>query len=199
MSTNVRHLPNRYSFDTQRHHIVWASLSIVTERVSSIVKAATWLLILLGPALPGQSLGDHPVHPVFEVASIKPAAPLNFKDSIRFIGCMRGPGWPDPGTITCRRAAIGTLVSIAYGISPVRISGKSVTAPGLPQFDILAKVPAGTTKEQAEQMWQSLLVERFKLEAHYETKEMPVYGSRRWQGRSQTKRGSRRSRRKEYE
>src|SRR5688500_6698536 len=44
------------------------------------------------------------------------------------------------------------------------------------RFDIVAKEPAGTfTDEQRRQMIQALLIERFKLQAHLETREMPLY------------------------
>jgi uncharacterized protein (TIGR03435 family) len=43
------------------------------------------------------------------------------------------------------------------------------------RFDISAKVPAGTTKEQFQRMQQNLLVERFKLTLHHEQKEMAIY------------------------
>src|SRR4029453_9547494 len=43
------------------------------------------------------------------------------------------------------------------------------------RFDILAKVPEGTTREQFRLMLQNLLIERFKLTFHRDKKEMPIY------------------------
>jgi uncharacterized protein (TIGR03435 family) len=43
------------------------------------------------------------------------------------------------------------------------------------RFDFVAKVPAGTTKEEFRRMLQNLLAERFHLALHYEQKEMPVF------------------------
>jgi uncharacterized protein (TIGR03435 family) len=43
------------------------------------------------------------------------------------------------------------------------------------RFDITAKIPPGTTEEQLRLMEQTLLVERFRLTVHHETKEMQVY------------------------
>jgi uncharacterized protein (TIGR03435 family) len=43
------------------------------------------------------------------------------------------------------------------------------------RFDILAKAPAGTSKERVAQMLQTLLAERFKLVVHKDTKVMPAY------------------------
>jgi uncharacterized protein (TIGR03435 family) len=41
-------------------------------------------------------------------------------------------------------------------------------------FAIEATMPAGTTNEQSRQMMQNLLADRFKLEAHWEKKDMPI-------------------------
>jgi uncharacterized protein (TIGR03435 family) len=44
------------------------------------------------------------------------------------------------------------------------------------RFDIVAKEPEGTfTDEQRRLMIQALLIERFKLQAHVETRELPIY------------------------
>ena len=42
-------------------------------------------------------------------------------------------------------------------------------------YDVIAKVPAGTTKEQSLLMLQNLLAERFRLQVHRETREGQVY------------------------
>jgi uncharacterized protein (TIGR03435 family) len=42
------------------------------------------------------------------------------------------------------------------------------------RYDIAAKVPPGTTQEQARTMWQNLLAERFALVVHHEPKEFAV-------------------------
>jgi uncharacterized protein (TIGR03435 family) len=42
-------------------------------------------------------------------------------------------------------------------------------------FEIIAKVPAGTSKAQFQEMKQNLLAERFKLALHWEPKERTVY------------------------
>jgi uncharacterized protein (TIGR03435 family) len=44
------------------------------------------------------------------------------------------------------------------------------------RFDIVAKEPEGRfTDEQRRLMMQALLIERFKLQAHVETRELPIY------------------------
>jgi uncharacterized protein (TIGR03435 family) len=108
----------------------------------------------------------------FEVASVKPAAPQG--EGRRMMGMRGGPGTNDPGRITYVNLNLRDLVMIAYGVKRNQISG----APNwidTDRFDITAKVPEGTTKEQANVMLQNLLADRFKLAVHREEKEMPAY------------------------
>lgn len=44
------------------------------------------------------------------------------------------------------------------------------------RFDILAKMPAGATKDDVPAMLQELLKERFKMATHRDGQEHPVYG-----------------------
>ena len=54
-------------------------------------------------------------------------------------------------------------------------------------FAIEATMPADTTVAQSRQMIQTLLAERFKLAAHWETRQLPVYALRIAPGRSKLK------------
>ena len=112
----------------------------------------------------GQAAGA----PSFEVASIKPASP-----SAPRIGCSGGPGTTSPGMWNCTNVPFGFLFANAYGLQPYQYMSQSWMNEG--RFDIAAKVPAGTTKEQFQRMQQNLLVERFKLALHHEQKEMAIY------------------------
>lgn len=108
----------------------------------------------------------------FEVASIKPSA-LPGRGPIRF-GPQGGPGGGDPGRVTYTFSTIRDLMVNAYGVKRYQISGGPNWL-NSERFDIVAKVPAGATKEQVKGMLQNLLAERFKLTLHRETKELPVY------------------------
>ncbi|HEV2447049.1 MAG TPA: TIGR03435 family protein, partial [Candidatus Sulfopaludibacter sp.] len=44
------------------------------------------------------------------------------------------------------------------------------------RFDIVAKAPVGTPEKDLMPMLQTLLVERFQLQTHRESREFPVYG-----------------------
>ena len=108
----------------------------------------------------------------FEVASIKPSA-LAGRGVIR-PGPQRGPGRGDPGRVTYIFSTIRDLIVDAYSVEPNQISGGPNWLDS-ERFDIVAKIPAGATKEQVKVMLQNLLAERFKLTLHRENKEVPVY------------------------
>ena len=109
--------------------------------------------------------------PAFEVASVKPAAPItgNF---IR-VGMRGGPGSSDPGQITYTNVTVKNVLMNAYGVKGFQISG-----PGWldsERYDIVAKLPRGATKAEFMVMLQNLLAERFKLTLHREKKDLPMY------------------------
>ncbi len=109
----------------------------------------------------------------FEAASVKPSALPAGNRAIR-PGQQGGPGGVDPCRLTYTMSTIRELMVDAYGVKRSQIPG----GPGWldsEQFDIVAKVPGGATKEQVKLMLQNLLAERFKLALHRETKEMPIY------------------------
>lgn len=136
------------------------------------VALAVGLLLVAAFAASGQEASGLPE---FEVASVKPAEPLDTgammaggRISIRF-GCSLA----DPGRFTCSGMPLRGLMVRAYGIKNYQFSG-----PGWmdsERFDIVAKVPAGATPEQVNLMLQKLLVDRFQMTVHREAKELPVY------------------------
>jgi uncharacterized protein (TIGR03435 family) len=65
------------------------------------------------------------------------------------------------------------LLTRAYGVKMYQISGPDWI--DSERYDIVAKVPPDTTREQFNIMLQNLLNERFKLTLHREKKEQPVY------------------------
>ena len=107
----------------------------------------------------------------FEVASIKPAAPM--APGRMMIGSRGGPGTPDPGHLTMTNVSLKNLLVNAYGVKGFQVTGPNWL--DTERFDIVAKVPEGATKDQVKIMMQNLLKERFKLEVHHETKESSMY------------------------
>jgi uncharacterized protein (TIGR03435 family) len=114
--------------------------------------------------------------PSFEVASVKVAEqPKPDAQGRLFVmrGCRGGPGTTDPGTLTCNNMPLRQLLVTAYALKNYQVEGPALL--DTDGYDIVAKVPAGTTKEQFNLMLQSLLAERFKVMVHRETKNMQVY------------------------
>jgi len=105
--------------------------------------------------------------PSFEVASIKPAAPVQNNGPMR-IG-MRS----DAGRVDLYNATLKQILARAYDVKAYQISG-----PGWidsERYEVVAKVPDGVGKEQIPAMLQNLLAERFKMKVHRETKDQSVY------------------------
>jgi uncharacterized protein (TIGR03435 family) len=80
------------------------------------------------------------------------------------------------GQLVFENTSLRECIAIAYGISPDRdyaLSGPAWIA--TERYDIVAKVPAETPREQVLRMLQQLLADRFELRVHRETREMRVY------------------------
>jgi uncharacterized protein (TIGR03435 family) len=65
------------------------------------------------------------------------------------------------------------LLLLAYDVTGERLSGPDWL--NNTTFDIMAKVPEGSTKVQVRGMLQHLLTERFKMILHHEMQEKPAY------------------------
>jgi uncharacterized protein (TIGR03435 family) len=108
----------------------------------------------------------------FEVASVKPAPVPANGQGVYFGPARGGPGTPDPGQITWSYANLKAILLTAYDAKNYQINGPSWL--DTERYHIIAKVPAGSTKEQVRVMWQNLLRERFSLVLHHESKEFQV-------------------------
>jgi uncharacterized protein (TIGR03435 family) len=113
--------------------------------------------------------------PSFEVATIKPAPPL---DPVKIAAAMQAGGkMPVGATIDSQGAEylyldLRSLLTYAYGVKPYQISGPDWMQTA--RFDIVAKMPEGSKKADAAKMLQTLLEERFKLATHRTSAEHPV-------------------------
>jgi len=108
----------------------------------------------------------------FEVASVKVATPTAYMAMA--MNKTGGPGTSDPSHLTYTNAPMQALLEDAFGVRKHQLSGPSWLNQS--RFDVLAKVPPGATKEQARAMLLKLLVERFGLTFHHESREVAVYG-----------------------
>ena len=108
------------------------------------------------------------VRPSFEVASVKPVKPGSTGS-----GPLRGgPGASSPGQLS-GAATLKTLLMRAYDLKNYQIAGPAWM--DSERYEIAAKIPAGADKALVSLMLQSLLAERFRLQARRETRELPVY------------------------
>jgi uncharacterized protein (TIGR03435 family) len=78
-----------------------------------------------------------------------------------------------PGGIQMSNVTLRFCIRRAYGLTDPQIAGPAWL--DTDHFDIVAKVPSGAPESQIPEMLQSLLAERFKLVAHREQRELPIY------------------------
>ena len=102
----------------------------------------------------------------FEVASVKPnpAGPE--------VGFTRG--FAPNGGFTARNLSVWNLISSAYGLRDLQISGGPawIKTQG---FDIQAQPASPVPRTQSLSMLQALLEDRFRLTFHRETRVQPAY------------------------
>ena len=130
-----------------------------------------WILsagmTLLAGILLGQ--GAHPA-PTFEAASIKPAPPFSLEkmqSGQLHVASIRG------SQANFQFVSLSDVLVYAFRVKPYQISGPSWIRDG--RWDIVAKLPEGASQDRVPEMVQSLLVERFKLAAHHESRQNPAY------------------------
>jgi uncharacterized protein (TIGR03435 family) len=108
----------------------------------------------------------------FEVASVKP-----YKGPLTMISSNTEPG----GRFVAQQQSLRDLVTLAYKVRESQIIGGPAWL-GSDRFDVNARAnrelpPPDPTGEigPLERMLQSLLADRFKLVAHRENREMPIF------------------------
>ena len=145
---------NRLSFQMRRVHI------------QKLARVAT-VAVLTNLASFGQTAGS----PAFEVASIKPSDP-KAPPGVTVHG---GPGTSDPGQVSYTNIPLSSILMRACnGIE----SWEQIIGPPLlrtQKYDIVAKIPPGTTSEQFKLMLINLLTERFHMAVHHEMREFEGY------------------------
>ncbi len=105
----------------------------------------------------------------FEAASVKPAKP----DSTGMYAPLRGgPGTSSPGQLS-GTDTLKALLMRAYDLRDYQVLGPSWI--GSERYEVAAKIPAGSSKEQVARMLRTLLAERFHLAARLSTKQLPGY------------------------
>jgi len=146
-------------------------------------------ILLAGMLLPvGVTFGQAPATPqaapaaqtaaanlTFDVASVRPSAPLDMQ---KLQADMRAGKMPNFGMhLDGLRAeynymSLKELVVAAYKVKPYEVTCPDWMA--TQRYDIVARMPEGSSKDDAAAMLKALLQERFKLQAHVERQERPV-------------------------
>lgn len=120
------------------------------------------LLFMGGVALVAQQ-------PEFEVASIRKSQSITpdlIASGLR-IGMKVENGRVDIGFVTMKG-----LLMYAFEAKEFQIAGPEWMEQ---RFDIVAKMPEGSTREQVPGMLRRLLEERFQMKVHKESRDQPVY------------------------
>jgi uncharacterized protein (TIGR03435 family) len=134
-------------------------LSVTGEAMRILILGKVALVALLGlPPQPGDTL---------EVAAIHPSRADSLNTRID----------PQPGgRLVIVNATLRTLIRNAYGALPFQLVGEPKWSES-DRFDINAKNASGQqiTQDTLKPLLQGLLADRFQLEAHWETRQAPVY------------------------
>lgn len=100
--------------------------------------------------------------PEFEVASVKKAGECTYEDHTM-----------GPGQVSIKGMPLNPVLIFAFGVSKDQIVGPSWLESDC--FDIVAKLPQGSTTDRIPAMLQALLAERFKMSAHKESRPSTGY------------------------
>jgi uncharacterized protein (TIGR03435 family) len=99
--------------------------------------------------------------PRFEAASVRRVEQCSMENSV------------DAGRVALVGDPLSIVLGQAFGVKLDQIVGP----PWLDEdcYAVIAKIPEGATRDQLPAMFQALLVERFKLAAHRESRARPGY------------------------
>jgi uncharacterized protein (TIGR03435 family) len=108
--------------------------------------------------------------PTFDVASVKIAAPETPPNM------TGGPATEDPGRFHATHMSMSMMLFRAFGVPPDQIQiSKRLNELPMKFYNIDATMPPTTTMEQFQKMFQNLLMVRFHLVYHRETRNFVGY------------------------
>ena len=124
--------------------------------------------MLMGVIQPGCSLvlGQHASVLRFDAASVR----LAESDHWGFSG---GPGTSAPTLFQYRSATLRDLIRMAWDLDVSQI--RSSVSIDTKHYDVIARLPDNTGRDQFREMLKALLAERFGLKMHIETQNIPAY------------------------
>jgi uncharacterized protein (TIGR03435 family) len=104
--------------------------------------------------------------PAFEVATVK----VNASGPGPSFGLMLLPG----GRVFAQNASLRDLIRAAYALEDAQLEGIPASIRST-RFDVDARMGGDATIDIARAMTRTLLAERFRLTAHTETRQLPIY------------------------
>ena len=122
------------------------------------------------------ALAPAQIRPEFEVASVKIVPPGDNTESY-----MPTLDIASGGTLHISNRRLDEIIMLAYNIGVKQLVGpRWLTEPNtdpsvVTRYEILAKVPGDAKKDQIPLMLQKLLEDRFKLQAHRDSRATQVY------------------------
>lgn len=131
------------------------------------MKTALPVLFFFAFTLAASAQSAQPSNPAFEVASIKPLQQLP-PNTTGF-----GAVTQDPGMISIKAVSLQSLLRRAYGLQAFQIDGPDWL--NTQCYDVIAKLPAGATKDQIPAMLQQLITERFRATLRWDAKQVTGY------------------------
>jgi uncharacterized protein (TIGR03435 family) len=144
--------------------LVEINLVVQGDQMSGEVHQGTQTMKMVFRRLKPRDLSAPP--PAFDAASVKrsPPQPLGKGGS-----SMKA----DPGRLTCTNVPLKRYLITAWGLKDYQVSAPDWMNDE--RYELTATMPAGTPPHEVLLMLQALLVDRFKLATHRETKELAVY------------------------
>jgi uncharacterized protein (TIGR03435 family) len=120
------------------------------------------MIVLL---LPAMALCQ--ARPAFDAASIK------VNDQPEQSGSLN----PNPEGLTAHNVSVKFCIQMAWSLKEYQISIPAAFRDSMdsPHYDIVARATGPVSSDQRMLMFQSLLVERFHLDVHFEKKDEPVF------------------------
>jgi uncharacterized protein (TIGR03435 family) len=103
----------------------------------------------------------------FEVASIRPSVAVSAAGQVQ-VGLHI-----DGQMVRINYLSLGEYIAMAYSLKLYQVVGPDWLAAD--RYDISAKLPEGSKRDQVAKMLQALLQDRFQLKSHTDSKEFPVY------------------------
>ena len=149
-----------------------------TVQLENVVRAGLVVLFALVGSATGDAQPPQAPARTFEVASVKQNRSGSTRSSIQV---------PPAGTVTFINVALRILIRSAYPLENERFtlvagpfarmigSEAGMRPADVLRFDVQGKPPQNSQPQERREMLRALLEDRFKLRAHKEMRQMPVY------------------------